>query len=49
MLFRSEEEVQAGLWDKKKTTARKKTKTTTSEVNEPQAGYGGLFKEEEEV
>lgn len=44
-----EEEVQAGLWDKKKTTARKKTKTTTSEVNEPQAGYGGLFKEEEEV
>jgi hypothetical protein len=45
-----EEEVKAGLWDKKKTTAtKKKTKTTTSEVNEPQAGYGGLFKEEEEA
>lgn len=43
-----EEEVIEGLWDKKKTTAKKKkTKTTTSVVNEPQAGYGGLFNEEE--
>jgi len=44
------EEVKAGLWDKKKTTAKKKkTKTNPSEVNEPQAGYGGLFKEEEDA
>jgi len=38
------------LWDKKKTTTQKQTTTTTtSEVKEPQAGYGGLFNEEEEV
>lgn len=38
------EEVKAGLWEKKKTTAKKKSNTT--EVNEPQAGYGGLFESE---
>jgi type I restriction-modification system DNA methylase subunit len=43
-----EEEVKAGLWDKKKTTAKKmKTKTNPSEVNEPQAGYGTLFENEQ--
>ncbi len=39
-----EEEVKAGLWDKKsgnkKTT---KSKTKTNQVNEPERGYGGLF------
>lgn len=43
------EEVSAGLWDKKTTAKKKKTKSTTSVVNDQQAGYGGLFKEEEEV
>jgi hypothetical protein len=39
-----EEEVKAGLWEKKKTPSRK-----ANVVNEPQAGYGGLFNEEAEV
>jgi len=39
-----EEEVRAGLWDKKKTPAKKKKSGNSSNtVNEPQAGYGGLF------
>jgi len=33
-----EEEVEAGLWDKKKVVSKK-----SNVVNEPQAGYGGLF------
>lgn len=38
------EEVAAGLWDKKKAVPnKKKSAKTTSEVNEPQEGYGGLF------
>lgn len=45
-----EEEVKAGLWERKKTTGKKKiTKTTSSEVKEPQAGYGDLFNEDDEV
>jgi hypothetical protein len=44
-----DEEVKAGLWDKKKTPAKKKKSGEASNVvNEPHAGYGGLFKEEEE-
>jgi hypothetical protein len=44
-----EEEVAAGLWDKKKaTTKKKKSGSSSNMVNEPQAGYGGLFKENEE-
>lgn len=35
-----EEEVKAGLWDKKKTAKEKKQKNV---VEEPKAGYGGLF------
>jgi len=33
--------VEAGLWDKKKTYAKKKMGNDV--VNEPVAGYGGLF------
>lgn len=36
-----DEEVKAGLWDKKKTT--KKTTKPSDSVNEPSEGYGGLF------
>ena len=35
-----EEEVKAGLWDKK---AGKKAGKTKNQVSEPEAGYGGLF------
>ncbi len=43
------EEIKAGLWDKKKSPAKqKKSGDATNVVNEPQVGYGGLFKEEEE-
>jgi hypothetical protein len=43
------EEVAAGLWDKKKTTTKKKKSGGSNNIlNEPQAGYGGLFKEKEE-
>jgi hypothetical protein len=38
-----EEEVKAGLWDKKKTASKKKPKTDASEVNESDEDYGGLF------
>ena len=40
-----EEEVQAGLWDKKKTVGKeyKKPSKTKGEANEPEGGYGGLF------
>jgi hypothetical protein len=43
-----EEEVKAGLWDKKKNTAKKKkSKSSSSELNEPQTGYGvDLFNQE---
>ena len=36
------EEVAAGLWDKKKTTAKKASKFS-GVVKEPEVGYGGLF------
>jgi hypothetical protein len=36
-----DEEVKAGLWDKKKTAAKEKVKY--DELNEPQTGYGGLW------
>jgi len=35
-----EEEVKAGLWDKKKTYKQKSKK---KQINEPEEGYGGLF------
>ncbi len=38
-----EEEVKAGLWDKK---AGKKAAKTKNQVSEPEAGYGGLFDQE---
>jgi hypothetical protein len=40
-----EEEVKAGLWDQKKSGKKKSgnTGTTKDQVNEPEAGYGGLF------
>jgi len=39
-----EEEVKAGLWDKKSGKNRTtKSKTKTNQVNEGEAGYGGLF------
>jgi hypothetical protein len=36
------EEVAAGLWEKKKTPAKKASKSTAV-VKEPEAGYGNLF------
>ena len=40
-----EEEVQDGLWDKKKTGGQtyKKPPKSNGEANEPEVGYGGLF------
>ena len=39
-----EEEVKAGLWEKKKTGKEYKIPSKTkSEANEPEVGYGGLF------
>lgn len=40
-----EEEVKAGLWDKKKTKKKKAESSDSNgdQVNEPEAGYGGLF------
>lgn len=39
-----EEEVKAGLWDKKSgSKSTKRSKTKTDQVNEPEGGYGGLF------
>jgi hypothetical protein len=39
-----EEEVNAGLWDKKSgSKSAKRNKTKTNQVNEPEEGYGGLF------
>ena len=39
-----EEEVKAGLWDKKMGTKKGgKEKSTGDQVNEPEEGYGGLF------
>jgi hypothetical protein len=39
-----EEEVKAGLWDKKTGTKKsEKEKTTGDQVSEPEEGYGGLF------
>ena len=39
-----EEEVKAGLWDKKTGTKKEgKEKSTGDQVNEPAEGYGGLF------
>jgi len=39
-----EEEVKAGLWDKKSGNKRTaKSKTKTNKVNEGEVGYGGLF------
>lgn len=39
-----EEEVKAGLWNKKNITGkRNKNKKRSSEINEPQSGYGKLF------
>jgi hypothetical protein len=40
-----EEEVKAGLWDKNKTSKKKleKSNSKVNQVNEPEAGYGGLF------
>lgn len=38
-----EEEVKAGLWEKKTSAARNKSQKNTSEVNEPHVGYGDLF------
>lgn len=39
-----EEEVKAGLWDKKTGTKKpEKEKFTGDQVNEPEVGYGGLF------
>jgi len=39
------EEVEAGLWEKKKTTKPKpyKTGAKSGVVKEPEVGYGGLF------
>lgn len=39
------EEVEAGLWDKKKSAKPKKYKTNikSNKLNEPEEGYGGLF------
>jgi hypothetical protein len=39
-----EEEVKAGLWEKK-TKEYKQKKKKSNEVNEPEVGYGGLFNE----
>ncbi len=41
-----EEEVKAGLWDKKKTPSKKVLKNY--EVNEPEVGYGDLFGDKNE-
>jgi hypothetical protein len=38
-----EEEVNAGLWEKKGTKEYKQKKKKSSEVNENETGYGGLF------
>ena len=39
-----EEEVKAGLWDKKKTGSKQRKKAPkTNQVNDPEEGYGGLF------
>jgi hypothetical protein len=38
-----EEEVKAGLWDRKKTSSKK---SKSDEVNEPEVGYGRLFNQE---
>lgn len=40
-----EEEVKAGLWDEKKTKKKKAESSDSNgdQVNEPEAGYGGLF------
>ena len=40
-----EEEVKAGLWDEKKTKKKKSEENNINEyqVNEPEAGFGGLF------
>jgi hypothetical protein len=38
-----EEEVKAGLWEKKGTKQYKQKKKKSSEVNENETGYGGLF------
>ncbi|MBK9733196.1 MAG: hypothetical protein IPO83_18230 [Chitinophagaceae bacterium] len=38
-----EEEVKAGLWDKKRTSGKK---SRSDEVSEPEVGYGGLFNQE---
>ncbi len=40
-----EEEVKAGLWDKKKSGNKKTTKSNpeVNQVNEPEEGYEGLF------
>jgi hypothetical protein len=40
-----EEEVKAGLWEKKKTKEYKQKKKKSSEVNENETGYGGLFEQ----
>jgi|JFJP01.1.fsa_nt_gi hypothetical protein len=42
-----EEEVKAGLWDKKKTPSKKVLKNY--EVNEPEVGYGDLFGRKEDA
>jgi phosphoserine aminotransferase len=41
-----EEEVKAGLWEKKGTKEYKQRKKKSSEVNEKEAGYGSLFEQE---
>jgi hypothetical protein len=40
-----EEEVKAGLWEKKTTKEYKQKRKKSSEVNEKETGYGGLFEQ----
>jgi len=37
------EEVEMGLWEKKKSTAKKASKKVSGVLKEPEVGYGGLF------